>query len=56
MKYLKIKLDNLSLSFLTLITGKKREVYIDEIAKSYIEQYKEEKGIKTAIIETPVKT
>ena len=50
----KNKIDNLSLSFLTLITGKKREVHIDEIAKSYIEQYKEEKGIKTVIIETAV--
>ena len=48
-------IEKLSLSFLTLITSKKREIHIDEIAKSYIEQYKEEKGIKTAIIETPVK-
>jgi F-type H+-transporting ATPase subunit delta len=50
----KNKIEKISLSFLILITGKKREVHIDEIAKSYIEQFKEEKGIKTAIIETPV--
>ena len=51
----KNNIDALSLSFLILIAKKKREVHIDEIAESYIEQYKVEKGIKTAILETPVK-
>jgi F-type H+-transporting ATPase subunit delta len=49
------KIQELSLSFLLLIAAKRREVFIDEIAKNYIEQYKENKNIKTAIIETVVK-
>lgn len=51
----KDKTDNLSILFLKLITSKNREDHIHEIAKEYIELYKIEKGIKTAIIETPVK-
>ncbi len=48
-------IQELSLSFLLLIANKRREVFIDEIAKNYIEIYKENKGIKTATIETVVK-
>lgn len=49
------KISGLSIHFLLLIAKKRREVFIDEIAKNYIELYKENKNIKTAIIETVVK-
>jgi F-type H+-transporting ATPase subunit delta len=45
-------LEKLSISFLLLIAKKRREVFIHEIALSYVELYKENKGIMTAIVET----
>jgi F-type H+-transporting ATPase subunit delta len=48
-------IQELSMSFLLLIASKRREVFIDEIAKNYIGIYMENKGIKTATIETVVK-
>jgi F-type H+-transporting ATPase subunit delta len=46
------KITDLSLAFLQIITRKKRESYIEEIAKEYVSQYKESKGIKIAKIIT----
>ena len=46
------KISDLSLSFLQIITRKKREAYIEEIAKEYVNIHKENKGIKRARIIT----
>ena len=44
------KLSALSLSFLKIITQKKREGYLYDIAQSFQKQYKSYKGIKTALV------
>ncbi len=40
----------MSLGFLKVLTNKRREMYIGDIAKSFITQYKEYKNILTAVI------
>ncbi|MCC6384352.1 MAG: ATP synthase F1 subunit delta [Bacteroidia bacterium] len=45
----------LTLSFLKIITSKKRESHIEGISRSFIHMYREMKGITTALILTPVK-
>ena len=44
------KISDLSLSFLNLITSKRRESYIGDIAAAFDEQYKENKNIFTAVV------
>jgi F-type H+-transporting ATPase subunit delta len=46
------KISKLSLSFLNLLTKKRRESYIPEIAVAYDEQFKTQKNITTAVITT----
>jgi F-type H+-transporting ATPase subunit delta len=46
------KISKLSLSFLTLLSNKRRESYIPEIAVAYDEQFKTTKHITTAVITT----
>ena len=46
------KLDKLTMSFITLITKKGREIYLPEIATAFIEQYRDHKGISGVIITT----
>jgi F-type H+-transporting ATPase subunit delta len=46
------KISNLSLSFLNLLSKKRRESYIPEIAIAYDEQFKNKKNITTAVITT----
>jgi len=48
------KVTAISLEFFILLTKKKREKYIPEIAASFVAQYKAEKGIKIAEVSTPV--
>ncbi len=46
------KISKLSLSFLNLLSNKRRESYIPEIAVAYDEQFKITKNITTAVITT----
>ena len=46
------KISKLSLSFLNLLSKKRRESYIPEIATAYDEQFKKNKNITTAVITT----
>lgn len=46
------KISKLSLSFLNLLSNKRRESYIPEIAVAYDEQFKNTKHITTAVITT----
>lgn len=43
---------DISLSFLLIIASKRREAYLDEIAKQFIEFYRESKNIITAYLTT----
>lgn len=44
------KINDMSLGFFTILTNKRREAYMGDIAKSFIAQYKEHKNITTAVI------
>ncbi|MBS1647600.1 MAG: ATP synthase F1 subunit delta [Bacteroidetes bacterium] len=44
------KVSDITLGFFTILTQKRRESYISEIAKNFISQYKEHKNILTAVI------
>jgi F-type H+-transporting ATPase subunit delta len=46
------KLNKVTDAYIHLITEKKREIYLTEIAQEFINQYKEKKKILTAIITT----
>lgn len=48
------KISNISLSFINLITSKKREAIIPEIASAFDEQYKLNKNIFTAVVTSAV--
>lgn len=48
-------IQEMSLHFLTIITRKRREAFIEGIAKQFIEQYKEYKNITTAELATAQK-
>jgi F-type H+-transporting ATPase subunit delta len=48
------KMNKLSLSFFEIITSKGREGYLEAIAKEFTRQYKEMKGIQTAVITSAV--
>lgn len=48
------KVGELTMAFIQLLTKKKREQYIDEIAYSFLNQYKEHKNILSAVITTAV--
>lgn len=48
------KISDLSLSFMDIITGKRREMYIGNIAESFIEQYKLQKKVLTAVITSAI--
>jgi F-type H+-transporting ATPase subunit delta len=49
------KISTLTLSFLKIITAKKRESYIDSISRSFIDMYRDSKGITSAQVFTSVK-
>lgn len=44
------KINAVTLAFINIITVKKREAYIEEIAESFVNQYKRHKNILTAIV------
>ncbi len=44
------KLDKLTDSYIQLITAKKREVFLEQIANEFVNQYKEKKKILTAVV------
>ncbi len=46
------KLNKITDSYIQLITSKKREFYLKEIAEEFISQYKEKKKILTAVVTT----
>jgi F-type H+-transporting ATPase subunit delta len=46
------KLNKVTNSYIQLITGKKREIFLREIANEFIAQYKEKKKILTAVVVT----
>jgi F-type H+-transporting ATPase subunit delta len=46
------KLNKVTDAYVNLITAKKREIYLAEIADEFINQYKEKKKILTAVITT----
>src|SRR3954467_11791953 len=46
------KLNKVTDAFVQLITEKKREIYLAEIAREFISQYKEKKKILTAVVIT----
>ncbi len=48
------KLSELSMSFIDLLTRKRREMYINKVAIAFIEQYKTYKKILTAVITSAV--
>ena len=48
------KMNKLSLAFFDIITKKGREAYLEAIAKEFTCQYKEMKGIQTAVITSAV--
>ena len=48
------KLNELTLAFIRIITIKKREMFLEGITESFIEQYKRYKKIETATITTAV--
>jgi len=47
-------LDTLSKSFINIITNKKREMLLEEIAKRFILVYKQHKGIESAVVTTAI--
>ena len=46
------KLNKVTDAYIQLITAKKREIYLAEIANEFINQYKEKKKILTAVVTT----
>jgi F-type H+-transporting ATPase subunit delta len=46
------KLNKITDAYIQLITSKKREIYLAEIATEFVNQYKEKKKILTAVITT----
>ena len=46
------KIDALTLAFLKIITNKKREFYIDDIAAQFVRMYKEHIGTESAVVTT----
>ena len=46
------KLNKITDAYIHLITSKKREIYLEEIAAEFVEQYKANKKILTAVITT----
>jgi F-type H+-transporting ATPase subunit delta len=46
------KLNKVTDAYIRLITNKKREIYLAEIASEFVNQYKEKKKILTAVITT----
>ncbi|HEC43634.1 MAG TPA: ATP synthase F1 subunit delta [Bacteroides sp.] len=51
----KSRISTLSLDFIRMVTGNKREEYLPGMARYYIQLYKEEKGIQVATISSAVK-
>jgi F-type H+-transporting ATPase subunit delta len=47
-------IDKLTLGFINIVSRKRRESYIDNIASDFVALYKEYKGIKTAFITSAV--
>lgn len=48
------KINDLTLSFLLLMTNKRREFYLNEIAAAFDEQYKQARNIFTAVVTSAV--
>ena len=51
----KAKVHEISLSFLDLITKNKREIFIKDIARNFLDLFKKHKGIKTTVFTSAVK-
>lgn len=49
------KISEVTLAFLNIILSKKREFYIEDITRQFIQSYKAYKGIETAVVKTPFK-
>src|ERR1700758_5071386 len=43
-------ISDITLNFFVILANKRREMYMHEIAKAFVEQYKEHKNILTAVI------
>lgn len=48
------KVNDVTLSFFSILTKKRREEYMSEIAESYVSLYRQQKGIMTATLLTAV--
>ena len=48
------KVSDITSGFLTILTQKRRELYMEQIAKAFVEQYKQYKNILTAVITSAV--
>ena len=48
------KVNEITSGFLTILTHKRRELYMGEIAKEFVTQYKQHKNILTAVITSAV--
>jgi len=46
------QIESITLEFINVITNKRREMYLEEIAEGFVELYKEQKNILTAIVTT----
>jgi F-type H+-transporting ATPase subunit delta len=46
------KVDKLTMDFINILTHKRREIYLDDIATEFVEQYKKHKNVLTAIVTT----
>lgn len=51
---LESRVNKLTLTFLDLIIKNKREIYIEDISRRFIDDYKKDKGIKTAVLTSTV--
>lgn len=47
-------ISKLSMSFIKVITTKRREIYLHDIAKEFVKQYRDHKKILTAVIKSAV--
>jgi F-type H+-transporting ATPase subunit delta len=48
------KISDITMLFLEILTRKRRELYLKDIIQQYIAQYKEIKGITTAVVTTAI--
>lgn len=48
------KVDAVTMAFLRIITNKRREYYIEDIARQFVRTYKEHAGIDSAVVTTAI--